>query len=322
MSYKNLINREIKKPRKTLAAGLALLIGYQIFSPSPAFADKKKQETGANELQREFVPTEKGQIYGNLLRFNAQKGQGGDYDLDTKWPLENNPQWYGLLDRIDEMTKLDKVKNPIAQKDPNVVLLVENNSDGISGSDIYISDQGYILRVLRKPVDFFHSTPKRLYEFLDSEMQVLGGGYSAEIKKVSTSQNGIVVVFLGNSMLSNPTWVINDPDSLKIYKKFINDIISPPPGVSTDPGGLTEDDRNFDAMGSFVMYLNYPDAPAKIAILKKTGLIRFTKIKLEATCVKDEAKFFRIFEQQAIDAKDMAADSNRKRELLERDSQF
>lgn len=322
MSYKNFVNRKINKPRRTLAASLALLIGCQMFSPSLALADRNKQETGANELQREFVPTKKSQIYGNLLRFNPQKGQSGDYDLDTKWPLENNPQWYGLLDRLGEMEKMETAKNPIAQKDPNVILLVENNADGISGSDIYISDQGYILRILRKPVDFYHSTPKRLYEFLDSEMQVLGGGYSAEAKKVSTSQDGIVVVYLGNSMLSNPSWVINDPNSLKIYKKFIDDIISPPPGVSTNPGGLTEDDRNFDVMGSFVLYLNYPDAPAKIAILKKSGLMRFTKIKLEATCVRDEIRLYKTFEQQALDAKEMAADSKRKRELQKRDSQF
>lgn len=322
MSYRNLGLDKAKKRMKPLLVTMIVLAGAQPLFSESAYAEKKKKETGANELQREYVPTTDSQIFGNLLHFNPKKGEGGDYDLEVKWPLENNPQWYGLLDRMNSMEKLESIKNPVTQKDENVILLIENNTDNISGSDIYISDKGYILRVVRKPVDFYHSTPKRLYGFLDSEMRVLGSDYAVDTKKISTSQDGIVVVFKGNSMLSNPTWVIDDKESLAIYKKFIQDIVKPPPGVSSDPGSITEEERNFDVMESFILYLNYPDAPAKMAILKKSGLIRFTKIKLEATCVKDEAKFYQIFERQAIDARDMAADSKRKRELRERDSQF
>lgn len=321
MSYKSLIRRTRPVRAAILLTAGIVLSGQCLWVP-PSMAQDKKHVTGANELQRDFVPTERSTVFGNLLRFNPDKGPNGDYDVDIKWPLENNPQWYGLLNRMDEMNKIADIKNPIAQKDPNVILLVENNADSISGSDIYISDQGYILRVVRKPVDFYHSTPKRFYDFLDAEMKALGSDYAVEEKKVQTKQPGIVVVYMGNSMLSNPTWVINDAQSLAIYQKFIQDIVAPPPGTSTNPGSLTEEEKNFDTMGNFILYLNYPDAPARMAILKKSGLIRFTKIKLEATCIKDEAKLYQIFEQQAIDARDMAADSKRKRALLERDSQF
>ncbi|HRK97446.1 MAG: hypothetical protein KDJ26_05800 [Alphaproteobacteria bacterium] len=268
-------------------------------------------------------------VYGNYLTLAPE--DGAEYKLEAQWPVEQKYQWRKFLENLELLPKIEKLRNPVVEKDPEVIIFVQNNPDQISGEDIYLSADSNILRISRLAVDTLYlDKNKNFYKFLKMQADKNDAAYSKsendktkeeEAENIPLNKLGLVVIFRGGATLTSPIWHISDPqtidDYLKMYETVKNN--SDPQDMGPLPrskqGDKNRDLRSFDTLNTFMIYTNYPGAKSRLISVNEYGYVRSTRIQLNAVEYTDNKNFFRTFLFQAKDAKQMLIESEKKRNL-------
>jgi len=281
-------------------------------SPSMAVAQ------GASTMQSKFIMTTDVSLFGNYLTFNPERQA---YDLAVKWPVENHQQWIKMKEYFQFLPKSDDLYNPVIMSDPEVIIFIENNPDQISGEDVYFSAAKKILRVKRTPIDANYKNTKGLYEFLTRQMQNNDRTYSATEKNININEPGLVIIFRGNTTLTNPSWVVKDPEEIEIYMKKIEEITENKDNAVLQFENITSQ-NSFDRLNTFMIYTNLPGVETKLVSVNEFGRMRTTRIKLEGICYEDERNFFKTFLAQAKDEERLVEESDCKLMRFEHQSDF
>ncbi|MDD3021347.1 MAG: hypothetical protein PHX61_10305 [Alphaproteobacteria bacterium] len=269
----------------------------------------------SSSLQNNFVVSTDITITGNYLVLKDDKQ---DYDLDTQWPVDQKYQWQRVLYSFERLPVEPTLYNPIIEKDPEVIIFVQNNPDQISGEDVYMSGHGTILRVQRKAVDrVFYDEKHTFFDFLNDQLL-----YNKSVTQKTDSSDimintpGLVIIYRGSTALENPSWVVSDPKEIEKYTLFLSTFID----VRAPQNRFTyveSDETNFDGLDTFMIYTNYKGASSKLLCINEHGYMRSTRIELFARSYVDKMHFFKTFLAQALDEKAMYNESDEKRKQRE-----
>lgn len=286
--------------RTILAGGLLTLAS--LMSPSAANAQD------ASTIQSKFIMTTDVSLFGNYLTYNPERQA---YDLTVKWPVENHQQWIKMKEYFQFLPQSNDLYNPVIMSDSEVIIFIENNPDQISGEDVYFSAAKKILRVKRTPIDANYKNTKDLYAFLQRQMQNNDRTYSATEKNININEPGLVIIFRGNTTLTNPSWVVKAPEEIERYMKQIEDITENKENTVLKLENLTSQ-NSFDRLNTFMIYTNLPGVDTKLVSVNEFGRMRTTRIRLEGICYEDERNFFRTFQAQAKDEEKLVHESDGK----------
>ena len=240
------------------------------------------------------------------------------YTDKVQWEVTSIPEWTKFLVNLKTMPQDLEKNNPMGLRQPEVIHFNVSNSDRKSGHDIFISKAG-IQQFSRMPMDYYYDALPDFREFLESEL-ALNPGYDAASVDININEPGIVVIFRGSNQLSNPHWTIKLSDKIIMdrYKGYINTMRQD--AANKKMVVDMKDDTIFDEQGSFILYLNYPDAPQQFLTVSASGRIRGTRIEQRYYYYKDSIGYFSMFKRQAEDnlrASEIiqdAPDERRKRE--------
>lgn len=272
----------------------------------------------SNSPAPSFEVTTDVNVLGNYLKLDDSTKQ---YELVVQWPINSMSQWSSVLSGIRSSPRTKDLYNPVLEKDPSVIIFTQNNPDQISGEDVFISDQGHILQIRRMPRDLYFNGGNGLYNFLVEEIERNKAGYSGTMSKTPVHDEGIVVIYRGNTTLFNPTWKVQNAAVIETYTKYISDIIEYSRRLRAhkydDPGN-----NIFDSLDSFMLYSNYPDAPGKLLVVSRNGKVRITNIELNAKSYMDKNHYFEKFKTQAEDAKALLSEKSKQKKTLQDQSKF
>ncbi|MDY0028790.1 MAG: hypothetical protein RBR86_02485 [Pseudobdellovibrionaceae bacterium] len=296
---------------RTIFAGSILAIAT-LTSLSSAMAQD------ASTIQSKFIMTTDISLYGNYLTYNPQKDA---YDLGVKWPVENHLQWKKMKEYFEILPKSNDLYNPVIMKDPEVIIFIENNPDQISGEDVYFSAAKKILRVKRTPIDSNYKNTKDLYDFFKRQMQSNNRTYSSTEKNININEQGLVVIFRGNTTLTNPSWVVTDPEEIEIYMQQIQSVISKKDNAVIG-FELPTEENSFDNLNTFMVYTNLNGTDTKLISINEFGRMRSTRIRLDGYSYEDERDFFKTFLAQAHDEKRLVEESQEKLKHYQHQSDF
>ena len=152
----------------------------------------------AESLQNKFIMTTDISVYGNYLTLAPE--DGAEYKLEAQWPVEQKYQWRKFLENLELLPKIEKLRNPVVEKDPEVIIFVQNNPDQISGEDIYLSADSNILRISRLAVDTLYlDKNKNFYKFLKMQADKNDAAYSKS--ENDKTKEKFVFIQLENSLL-------------------------------------------------------------------------------------------------------------------------
>jgi len=281
--------------------------------------EKEAQAQDATTLQSKFIMTTDISLFGNYLTYNAENKS---YDLEVKWPIENHHQWNKLKYYLDHLPQNQDLHNPLIDRNKEVIIFIENNPDQISGEDMYFSENGSILRVKRTPQDVIYSGADDFYKFLKNQMEENGQTYSATKKDININAPGLVIIFRGNTTLTNPSWIVTDKDGLKVYLTRMFDIMNKEENIHTGLITSTDIEETFDRLNTFMIYTNIKGMETKLISVNEYGRLRSTKIKLEGISYKDDRNFFSVVKRQALDELSQKQSDIQTRENIDKQNDF
>lgn len=213
-----------------------------------------------------------------------------------RWPVSSEDQWARIYNNIDKFPeKTEAEVNPFLakEKEDHLIVLVQNDRNGISGEDFYLSKKG-IMRVTRKPFDTFYRDISSLKKFLEEELRRRVNYTETDVDGFPIDSPGIVVVFDINETLKNPMWHITDMRDLKLYDSFFRGITALVENEADNAAG----DYLFDERNNFMLYLNYKNAPARFVTVTDR-YIRLSRMMLTNTYREDTGKYFDYFLNEA-----------------------
>jgi len=256
-----------------------ILLGFALFFPIHNVAHSRDME-----------------ITGHY--YVARDAEFTKYTDKIQWKVTNLPEWFKFLVNLKKMPKDLEKNNPMGLKQPEVIHFNVVNSDQKTGHDIFISKAG-IQQFSEMPIDNYFDGVVQFREFLETELS-FNSGYDKVIGQIDINQPGIVVIFRGSADLKNPFWVV-DPSDKKVierYKYFIKNFKK---SVYTTPDFLAIRDDSLDAENTFIVYLNFTDAPYDFLVVAPDGTTRGTKVGSQYYYFKDMAGYFSMFKRQAED---------------------
>ena len=228
----------------------------------------------------------------------ANDAQFTKYTDKIQWKVTSIPEWSKFLVSLKTMPKDLEKNNPMGLKQPEVIHFNVVNSDQKTGHDLFISKAG-IQQFSKMPVDTYFDGATEFREFLETELS-FNPGYDKVEGEIDINQPGIVVVFRGSDTLKNPYWTVlpSDKKVIERYKYFFKNLQK---SLYTTPDFLSLRDEILDTVNTFVIYLNYKDAPFSFIIVGPDGTTRGTKIASQYFYYKDMAGYFSMFKRQAED---------------------
>ncbi|HAJ90505.1 MAG TPA: hypothetical protein DCM27_05780 [Rhodospirillaceae bacterium] len=220
------------------------------------------------------------------------------YDDKIQWEVTSLAEWSKFMDTLQTMPKDERKDNPMSLRQREVIHFNVAYPDQKSGHDIFISEAG-IQQFSRMPLDIYYDPFPAFKEFLETELS-MNPGYDATNGNVDINAPGIVVIYRGSLHLKNPYWVIKPSETkgMQRYKTYINSL-TPNPTIKSDSENISN--SLYDNEGTFLLYLNYPDAPQQILVIGTNSTTRGTKIEQQYFYYKDELSFFSMFKKQAED---------------------
>ena len=269
LSFKTLLTAPL-----ALIAGTTLLLGGQ---PAHAASDKKQ-----------YLPV----TAAYLVR---DEGGSGAYKEKVRWIVNNNDMWDHLSVMLP-LLPVDRTPNadPLANSVEDIIVLTRNELNGMTGIDVYLSSIG-IMTIERGAEHAYFADTNHMWDFLDNEQgQESSFDDFTEDSKINKKETGIVATLNLNQNLPNPHWVVNDPEKLKLYNSYLKGIKA----YSDWDLRLEKQQENFDALGLFVLYLNYKDAPAEIATISKNS-IRLSNSKVTTNYYQDSQDQYAVFRRMA-----------------------
>lgn len=213
-----------------------------------------------------------------------------------RWPITSEDQWARIHNNIVKSPKkIGTDINPLLaeKKEDHLIVLVQNDRNGITGEDFYLSKKG-IMRVDRKPFDTFYRDVSSLKKFLEEELKRRVNYAETDMAGFPISSPGIVVVYDLNETLKNPMWHITDMKDLKLYDSFFRGITA----LTGNEADHAAEDYLFRTRNSFMLYLNYKNAPARFVTVTDR-YIRLSRMMLTNTYHEDTGKYFDYFLNEA-----------------------
>lgn len=266
--------------KKLLTATLALIAGttFLLDTPSAQAAGDKKQ----------YLPVTA--VY--LVR---DESGSGAYKEKVRWVVNSSDTW-DHLSLMLPLLPIDRTPNadPLTNAVDDIIVLTRDELNGMTGLDVYLSSIG-IMTVERGAEHAFFADTNMMWDFLDTEQgQESSFENFTEESQINKKEPGIVATLNLNQNLPNPHWVVNDPEKVKLYNSYLKGIKA----YSDWDLRLEKQQENFDALGLFVLYLNYKDAPAEIATVSKNS-IRLSNSKITTTYYQDSQDQYPIFRRMA-----------------------
>lgn len=263
-----------------LTATLALTAGAALLLAAPSAKADRKQ----------FLPV-------TAVYLVKDSGPGGQYQEKVRWVV-NNPDIWHNLSRMLPLLPIDQTANPspVQNEADDMIILTRDELNGLTGIDVYLSPVG-IMTIERGAEHAYFADTNLMWEFLENEQQEHSSFdtfINGEDDKINKKAKGIVATLNLNQNLPNPHWMVEDPERLKVYSAYLKGIRP----YSDWELRVEQQQENFDALGLFVLYLNYPDAPSEIATISNNS-IRLSNAKLTTTYYQDTQDQYPIFRRMA-----------------------
>lgn len=226
----------------------------------------------------------------------ADPTSSNGYKEMYRWSVPSEDQWARIHNSIDKFPQKTEAEiNPFLakEKEDYLIVLVQNDRNGITGEDFYLSKKG-IMRVTRKPFDTFYKDTSSLKKFLEDELKRRVSYTETDVEGFPINSPGIVTVYDINETLKNPMWHITDMRDLKLYDGFFRGITA----LVEDEADNAADDYLFNERNDFMMYLNYKNAPARFVTVTDR-YIRLSRVMLTNTYYEDPGKYFDYFLKEA-----------------------
>jgi hypothetical protein len=237
-------------------------------------------------------------ITGHYYVFNNAPASEPYKEL-IKWDINDLSGWSNFIKQLQGFPKLDNETGKNTESDEEIIQLSQVSPDQISGTDVYLSRSG-IRQIDNLPTDIYYdSDNKALLKFIEGELKKHPWADSDINSNINILSRGIVVVYRGSDSLKNPTWLIKDPAELQTYKYQLADSLV----AEADPRKFNRSEIGstaFDDIGTYILYLNYENAPTQIVTIAKEGAIRGTTIEPKKYFFKDDAEMFKVFKKQAL----------------------
>ncbi len=262
-----------------LTTALTLIIGTALLCVAPtarAMAEKKQ-----------FLPITA--VY--LVR---DTGPEGAYREKVRWVINNADIWSNLSVMLT-LLPADRTPDahPLQNKVDDMIILTRDELNGMTGIDVYLSSIG-IMTVERGAEHAYFADTNLMWDFLESEQANLSSFDNFTETEYSKKDKGIVATLNLNQNLPNPHWLIDDAEKLKLYNSYLKGIKA----YSDWALRIEKQQENFDALGLFVLYLNYPDAPAEIATVSRNS-IRLSNSKVTTSFYQDTQDRYPVFRRMA-----------------------
>lgn len=255
----------------------------------------------------------------------AKDAKNEEYTDEIQWEVTSTGEWSKFLEDLKTLPKdlekdLEK-NNPMGLKQPEVIHFKIENSDLKTGSDVFISQAG-IQQFSKTPTDVYFRISGYFRDFLDTELS-LNSSYDKATEDIDINQPGIVIVYRGSKNLKNPSWVINPKDKivLETYDRIIRNLREATIWSSEQMETMR---KAVEGEDTFILYLNYKDAPFDILVMGNDTTSRGTKVKSEYNYYQDSVGYFSRFKRQAEDSLnatnkslEVAPEEIRKRQALE-----
>lgn len=244
-----------------------------------------------------------------VIHMAADPSSPNGYKEIYRWLLSSEDQWARIHNNIDTFQKKTESEvNPFTakEKENDLIVLVQNDRNGVTGEDFYLSKKG-IMRVTRKPFDIFYRDTSSLKKFLEEELKRRVNYTETNIEGFPITSPGVVVAYDINETLKNPMWHVTDPRELKLYDSFFRGINR----LMDDEARVAADDTMFDQRNNFFMYLNYKEAPARFVTVTD-HYIRLSRVMLTNSYHEDPGKYFEHFLEEAKNQTMSESDRQRK----------
>lgn len=221
------------------------------------------------------------------------------YTDKVQWEVTNTFEFTKFLDNLKTLPSDLEKNNPMGLKQPELIHFKVENSDLKSGHDIFISKAG-IQQFSKMPMDSYFDYNLAFKDFLESE-RTLNPGYDKINGELDINQSGIVVVYRGSKDLKNPYWVIKPSEKpvLERYKYFLKNLKRT---INLSQDNMDSINEGIDTESTFILYLNYEDAPFDFIIMGTDGRLRGTKVSSQYSYFKDMIGYFSMFKRQAEDS--------------------
>jgi hypothetical protein len=259
----------------------------------------------------------------------AQDAENKEYTNVIQWEITNTGEWSKFLENLKTLPKDTekynitdmKKENPMGLRQPEVIHFNIVNSDLRTGSNIFISQAG-IQQFSKTPTDVYFRISGHFRDFLETELK-LNSSYDKAKEDIDINQPGIVVIYQGSKDFRNPSWVIEPKDKivLETYDRIIRNLRE---ATIFSYEQLETMAKPMEGEDTFILYLNYKDAPFDIFVMGKDTTSRGTKVVSEQNYYQDTAGYFSIFKRQAEDSLkatnksfEVAPEEIRKRQALE-----
>ena len=218
------------------------------------------------------------------------------YKEKVRWVL-NNPDIWENMSQMLTLLPSDRTVNADPRKNEvdDVIILIRNELNGMTGFDVYISSVG-IMTIDRGAEHAYFADTNLMWEFLEGEQENLSTFDNFAEAEYSKTEKGIVATLNLNQNLPNPHWQVpaDDTEKIKLYNSYLKGIRA----YSDYDLRMEKQEENFDSLGLFVLNLNYPEAPAEVATVSKNS-IRLSNSKVTTSFYQDTQDQYPIFRRMA-----------------------
>lgn len=251
----------------------------------------------------------------------AKDVENKEYTDVIQWKITNTGEWSKFLENLKTLPKDIEKENPMSLRQPEVIHFNIENSDKRTGSNIFISQAG-IQQFSKTPTDVYFRISGHFRDFLETELK-LNSSYDKMKEDIDINQPGIVIIYRGSKDLINPSWVIKPKDKivLETYDRIIRNLRE---ATIFSHEQLVTMSKPMEGEDTFILYLNYKDAPFDMLVMGVDTTSRGTKVVSEYNYYQDTAGYFSIFKRQAEDSLEatnksfeVAPEEIRRRQALE-----
>lgn len=217
------------------------------------------------------------------------------YKEKLRWSINTIADWDRFYKTMLSLP-LDKSVNPdpLKSKTNDLIILSRKDSNQLTGFDIYISPKG-IMAVHRDANHQFFPDTNKLWDFLKEEQKKNASFETfSNQSKISPKTLGIVTTYNINQNIPNPVWLVDTPDKIAVYDSFF---------VALKPYTPFElqfkiDTSNFDNVGTFILNMNYPKAPASLVTVTQNS-IRLSTGVINTKFYQDTEDYYNFYKSQA-----------------------
>lgn len=217
------------------------------------------------------------------------------YKERLRWSINTSEDWDRFY-KIMPGFPYDKTVNPDPLKAnvDDMIVLSRKDANKLTGFDIYLSAIG-IMAMERQAEHKYYPDSNNLWTFLKEEQRQNASFENLTNSKAADSNTaGIVATYNINRNMINPTWAVTTQDRIASYDSYFM-ALKPYTDFELK---YSAPQMNYDDVGVFVLNLNYPNAPAKIAaVTSKT--IRLSNSFIKTTYYQDPQDYYNFYKSQA-----------------------